>query len=251
MAALVAVETLALALLSVLVVGLLRSHAEILRRLHDLGVGLDDSHDGPAGRPVPVAPPSPRLAGEGAPAITGVTPFDEAVAVSPASRDTLLAFLTTGCTSCQAFWDALRDTAETPGGSRVVVVTRGPGDESVGTARRLAGGRVDVVMSSDAWRDYAVPGAPYFVQVASGRVAGEGTAKTWPQVLQLLDAAASDAAAAAPSNADQGPSGPWSTDAEREQRTDAELEAAGIRPGDPRLYHGPPGAADPTERRQD
>jgi hypothetical protein len=243
MAALVAVETLALALLSVLVVGLLRSHAEILRRLHDLGVNLDD--DAAASpRPVPVAPPSPRLAGEGAPAITGVTPFDEAVAVSPASRDTLLAFLTTGCTSCQAFWDALRDTAETPAGARVVVVTRGPGDESVGTARKLAGGRVDVVMSSDAWRDYAVPGAPYFVQVASGRVAGEGTAKTWHQVLQLLDAAGSDQGLA---GNNKGLTGPWSTDAEREQRIDAELDAAGIRPGDPRLYHRPADTAAPAQ----
>ena len=39
---LLAVETVVLALLTLLVIGLLRSHAEILRRLHDLGVDLDD-----------------------------------------------------------------------------------------------------------------------------------------------------------------------------------------------------------------
>ena len=45
-----AVETVALVLLTLLVAGLLRSHAEILRRLHALGAGLDpDARDaGPA-----------------------------------------------------------------------------------------------------------------------------------------------------------------------------------------------------------
>jgi hypothetical protein len=242
-----AVEALALALLSVLVVGLLRSHAEILRRLHELGAGLEDGHDhaGSPGGPVPVAPPSPRRQGEGAPDIDGVTPFDDAVALSPGSRHTLLAFLTTGCTSCLGFWEALRDVAVTPSGARVVVVTRGPGDESVGTARQLAGGRIDVVMSSDAWDAYAVPGAPYFVHVdgSTGRVSGEGTARTWDQVLQLLRAADTDAHAVA----GPGPgartgaemAGPWSSDAEREVRIDRDLQAAGILPGDPRLYHAP------------
>src|SRR5581483_4680242 len=39
--AIAVVEGLAIALLAVLVAGLLRSHAEILRSLHDLGAGLD------------------------------------------------------------------------------------------------------------------------------------------------------------------------------------------------------------------
>ena len=41
MAVLIAVETLVLVLLTLLVAGLLRSHAEILRRLHAIGAGLD------------------------------------------------------------------------------------------------------------------------------------------------------------------------------------------------------------------
>jgi len=237
-----AVEALALALLSVLVVGLLRSHAEILKRLHDLGAGLEDQGDPVGSRPVPVAPPSPRLRGEGAPDVHGVTPFDDAVALSPSARDTLLALLTTGCTSCLGFWEALRDTTRTPAGARVVVVTRGPGDESVGSARHLADGRIDVVMSSEAWADYAVPGAPYFVHVdgATGRVSGEGTAKTWDQVLKLLGAAQADHEADhdADHDADSGPAGPWASDADREARIDHDLQAAGILPGDPRLYHG-------------
>lgn len=238
MGALMAVEALALAVLGLLVVGLLRSHAEILRQLHDLGAGEHghDGHDG-HGRPaaVTLSPPSPRTSGEQAPAIVGVTPFDEAVTIAPgagagAGAGTVLAFLTTGCTSCLAFWDALK----APQSQRVVIVTRGPGDESVGSARRLAGPKpsVDVVMSSEAWADYGVPGAPYFVQVdgTTGRVTGEGTARTWDQVLHLLEEAGSD-------DVDDGPAGPWSTDAEREARIDRELENAGILPGDPRLYH--------------
>ena len=235
-----AVEALALAVLGLLVVGLLRSHAEILKLLHELGVSLDDdgsghAHAGQTRSPVTLSPPSPRVQGDAAPSVVGVTPFDEAVTVAPSSgeADTVLAFLTTGCTSCQSFWDSLRER-RSHGRRRVVVVTRGPGDESVGTARKLAGapGEIDVVMSSEAWSDYGVPGAPYFVHVSgrTGRVTGEGTGRTWDQVVELLDRADSD---------ESGPAGPWSTDAEREARIDRELEAAGIRPGDPRLYHEP------------
>ena len=42
MTAVVMIEAVVILLLAVLVVGLLRSHAEILRALHDLGVNLDD-----------------------------------------------------------------------------------------------------------------------------------------------------------------------------------------------------------------
>ena len=43
MVALITLLAVAVGLLSLLVVGLLRSHAEILRALHDLGVDLDPS----------------------------------------------------------------------------------------------------------------------------------------------------------------------------------------------------------------
>ena len=42
MTVLIVVQGLVILLLAVLVVGLLRSHAEILRALHDLGVNLED-----------------------------------------------------------------------------------------------------------------------------------------------------------------------------------------------------------------
>lgn len=246
MSALMAVQALALAVLGLLVVGLLRSHAEILRKLHELGINLDDetghAHARSTTSPVALSAPSPRTQGDAAPEVVGVTPFDEAVSIAPSAgdRDTVLAFLTTGCTSCLGFWEALKDRAAHRG-LRVVVVTRGPGDESVGAARKLVGTAtaLDVVMSSEAWQAYSVPGAPYFVSVraATGRVSGEGTGRTWDQVLDLLARADAD---------DTGPAGPWTTDAERETRIDRELEAAGILPGDPRLYHGGPEQEQPS-----
>ncbi|MGH9167441.1 MAG: hypothetical protein ACRD02_06400 [Acidimicrobiia bacterium] len=42
MVALMMLEAVVIGLLAVLVVGLLRSHAEILRKLHDLGLGEEE-----------------------------------------------------------------------------------------------------------------------------------------------------------------------------------------------------------------
>ncbi len=65
MTALVVALTAVVALLSLLVVGLLRSHAEILRRLHELGAGLDPDPEGTSPRtrrprPVQRVPRGPR-----------------------------------------------------------------------------------------------------------------------------------------------------------------------------------------------
>jgi hypothetical protein len=40
-------------------------------------------------------------------------------------------------------------------------------------------------MSSDAWTDYQVPGAPYFILV-DGAVRGEGVATTWEALASLV-----------------------------------------------------------------
>ena len=75
MTAIVSVETVLLVLLVVLVAGLLRSHAEILRRL-----GPDGSAARP--RPAPRVAPPPRSAARetaAAPALAGVTPAGDAI----------------------------------------------------------------------------------------------------------------------------------------------------------------------------
>lgn len=194
MRVLIGVETALLVLLSVLVAGLLRSHAEILRALHRLGVGLDDEgvgHHG-AGHAVrdPAARPDARAYD-----VSGVTPDDDAVHVGvlDGRQATLLAFLSSGCATCQPFWDGLRrGEPRLPDRVRVVAVTRGPGHESPAGVRALAPTTVPVVMSDAAWADYAVPRSPYFVYVAEGRVVGEGAARGWDQLRSLLARAGAD-----------------------------------------------------------
>jgi hypothetical protein len=221
--AILVVQAVALVLLGVLVAGLLRSHAEILRALHQLGVSLDDGEPAAVGGAVPTASaagsgrvrmgPTRGAAGSvtpigggestGEPAmdVTGVTARGSAlhVAVVGTPRTTLLAFLTSGCVTCGNFWAELSNARFSLPAyvDRLVVVTRGVDRESPAEVlARAPRDRADVVvvMSSEAWSDYRVPVSPYFVLVdgASGRVAGEGAAGSWPQLESLLVRAAAD-----------------------------------------------------------
>ena len=162
------------------------------------------------------------------------------MAVAPATSGglTLLAFLSTGCASCAGFWESFRrpDSLGLPPGTRLVVVTKGPEREIAGEVAPLAAPGLRVLMSSDAWTEYEVPGSPFFVLVdgTSGRRIGEGVANQLAQVAELVRRAESDARAfgpVGPPGRDVGLDGPA-----RESENDAELLAAGIRPGDPSLY---------------
>ena len=199
MTALVVALAVAVLLLAVLVAGLLRSHAEILRALHDLGAGLDLDRAGPG--PVPVTIDgvrTPRATGVPAPeAISGSSLDGESVAVAlSAGTDTLLAFLSSGCSTCQAFWEAFAsDDVEVAGGARLVVVTKDLDEESRSALTARAPRSALLLTSSRAWEDFEVPGSPYFVYVdATGRVVGEGSAATWPAVATLMGQAHDDAA---------------------------------------------------------
>ncbi len=247
MTALVVVEALAIILLGILVAGLLRSHAEILRSLHQLGVGLDDDHGhGDADFSVRPGIPEPGRASTPAHDLSGVTPDDQtvALAVVGAGHQTLLAFLSSGCTTCSSFWRAFGDEASLglPAGARLVIATKGPDDESESEIAKLAPAGVEVVMSSAAWDDYAVPGSPYFVYVdgPSGRIVGEGAATSWEQVSSLLSQALGDSKR-------RGSRARAHDDAVREARADRELTAAGIHPGHPSLYGAQPEPASESE----
>ena len=236
----VAVQAVAIVVLAVLVFGLLRSHAEILRTLHQLGAGTDPGGDAPpASRPAQVA----RSSTTGFD-VVGTTVDDEVrrIGVVGARQGTLLAFLSSGCFTCAGFWEAFRAGSglTVPGGARLVVVTKGPGEESVSRLRELAGADVPVVMSTAAWDDYEVPVAPYFVYVdgPSGRILGEGVAQTWEQVKSLWTQALDDAAGTR-----------RRSDVGTEARADRDLAQAGILPGHPSLHPAPGG--DPTGPRGD
>lgn len=241
MTAVVVVEAVALFLLGLLVIGLLRSHAEILRQLHQLGAGREDAAE-PTALDIPALRPGLGQARD----LSGTTPGDEAVAVGVVGveHDTLLAFLTSGCLTCDGFWKAFNEggEAELPEGTRLVAVTKGPGEESPAAVARLAPPDVPVVMSTQAWLDYQVPGSPYFVYVdgSPGRVVGEGTAVTWDQVLSLVGRAVEDRRRPNRAVASR------QQEASREARIDEELMAAGIYPGDPRLYP----SAEPDQAEQ-
>jgi hypothetical protein len=161
-------------------------------------------------------------------------------AITGRSGLTLLAFLTSGCSSCHFFWDAFAEpTLSVPGDARLIVVTKGAAAEQVGMVRKLAPDAVPVVMSSDAWDAYDVPVAPFFVLVdgASGAVVGEGAANDWQQVTALLHNALDDAGLLdRKGKLKVGAKIRPRADAEREQRVDRDLLAAGIQPGDPSLY---------------
>jgi hypothetical protein len=244
MTTIVTLEAIAIAILAVLVAGLLRAYAAVLQRLHQIDSGDGSPHPDSA---APVVHASSRSEWTEAFDVAGTTPTGESVVIRTVGvpRDTALLFLSTGCSSCAGFWEALRTpgVVRLPDAARLVVVTQGADYESPAEVRALAPPEFDVVLSSEAWSEYGVPGSPYVVLVdgATGRVRGEGTGQSWSQVAELLARGSGDAAYLT-----GGPSlvKPPS-DARREAYLDRELLAAGILPGDPRLY-----AADASEHRE-
>ena len=190
-----------------MLVGLLRSHAEILRRLPDAaGEPGDHEHpDGPSGSGAGSEAARPRMTthlpgprGTGGPVvdIVGATLDGAQMSVSPSKTDTLVAFLSSGCLTCKTFWDGLRaDQREPlPDDIRLLVVVKDREMESPSRLRELAPSDIPVLMSSQAWTDYDVAMSPYFLFVgaASGTVRSEGSASSWEQVRSLLRDAIED-----------------------------------------------------------
>jgi hypothetical protein len=238
--ALVIVSTFVVLVLGILVTGLLRSHADILRSLHELGAGVGDPAAAtPVAAPVTMVTPASSPALGVAPAIAGVTPTGDARAIAVDNNDdlTLLGFLSSGCTSCGAFWEALQDPGrlQLPDRTRVVIVTKGPDREVPSEVGARTTGRVPVVMSTDAWVDYQVPGSPFFVLVdgATGDKVGQGVASHVSQLAELVRRAEHDRGRAGGTRGrgEASLAGPA-----REAAADEVLAAAGILPGDPSLY---------------
>lgn len=230
MTALMIIQSIVVILLAVLVIGLLRSHAEILRALHAMGVGED------------LQPPArghrtraPDRSGRPASDVVGerLGGGNVRIAVTGVEHPTLLCFLSTGCSSCQAFWEAFRvGGARAPGAdTRLVVVSKGREAESESRLAALAPPDIPVVQSTEVWENYEVPVTPYFVLVdgPSGTVLGEGSGTRWEQVYGLMRQALDDAGIVA------GGDRARLTD-DGEFRADAELRRAGIGPGHPSLY---------------
>jgi hypothetical protein len=179
-----------------------------------------------------------------APALHGVTPAGDAVALDfaqGAGTLTLLAFLTTGCSTCAGFWETLAEP-QLPAGVETVIVAHGAERERVSRVAAMAPEGVAVVMSSQAWLDYEVPGAPYFV-LAERAILGEGVASTWPALASLVSDAIEEEREARGSlpvtrvgaTSSTGRAGAGAT---RARRIDDTLAAGGIGPDHPSLYPG-------------
>ena len=187
MTALVTVETLLLGMLLLLVAGLLRSHAEILRTLSSPGSRYggsdlpDEEHFGGV-----------REALE----FEGVTLAGEEILVSTIADKSrlLLAFLTSGCSSCRGIWHGLLHHADRlPPETSILVVTKDREEESISRLRKLGAADVPLVMSSPAWEAYRVPGSPYFVYLDGETVRGEGSADSWQGALGFIEDEIADA----------------------------------------------------------
>jgi hypothetical protein len=224
MTVVVVIEAVVIVLLLVLMAGLLKSHAEILRRLERLGAGDDG------------ATTAQRLRTTGlgmvpAEEVTGVDQSGSTVSVSltHGRGETLLSFLSTGCASCRVFWDELGGDVDLPTPrTRAVIVTKGPSAESPAKVAEVAPSRVKVVMSDEAWDEFKVPLTPYFMLIdGAGAVIGEGSATNMNHLLGLFRQ----------SSADANPVG--LNTRQRERFTDDQLSGSGIEPGDPSLYEDP------------
>ncbi len=253
MTALLIVETVILAVLCVLVAGLLRGYASVLRRLHQLDGGAAAQPGPPPFRtdsriPEPPATSATRIEGRAEWAeshdVDGISLHGEIASVRTVGveHDTILAFLSSNCEGCTGFWHELAEPGSwtTPQGSRLLVVTKGPEDESPSVLSQLCPDGVDLVMSSQAWADFEVPGSPYVVVAdgRTGRVKGEGSGTSFSQVGGLIRQSVEDSRHPA--------LGARKPDADRRRERDVDriLLAAGIGPQDPSLY----ASADQEER---
>jgi hypothetical protein len=224
------------ALLALLVAGLLRRHAEIVRALHDLGADIGSRS---VGSEVAARTPGSRAPTD----LIGTTAGGDAVSIGVvgARHSTLLAFLSSGCHTCAGFWEGFADAdaLDVPGDARLVIVTKDGGDESTSKIQELEPADAPVVMSSSAWEAYDVPVVPYFVFVdgPSRQIIGEGAAANWAQVKSLLGQALDDAGLVdGDGRYRRHARVRHRNGADREARVDYELLAAGIKPGDASLY---------------
>ena len=167
MTILVIIDAVVLLGIGLLVVALLASYAGLVERVN-LVEGRAPTRS--------LTPPqfSGLTGGSGEDALTveqlvGITPSGDEVFL-PASgidHDLLVAFLSSGCTSCGSLWEDLREhrLPNFPSYLRLVVVTRGSAEESPSAIAELAPTDLDVMMSSEVWQAFSTPGSPYFAYV--------------------------------------------------------------------------------------
>jgi hypothetical protein len=232
-------NTVGLILLGVLLAGLLRSHADVLTRLSRERRSSDSGFAMAPG----VAPVAGSRSLASTPSLTGKRLDGRPISVDlgPGAASVLLAFLSSGCSSCDHFWEAFRtDEDRSVGGAKVVIVTKDTSLESPSQLLKKAPPGFPLVMSTAAWTDFAVPTSPYFIFVDgdSGEIRGEGAASEWRQLRSLVEDAVADARLS--ENGKAGSEtldrGLFDSHPERIRQMDRALLGAGITPDHPSLW---------------
>ncbi|MEX2654244.1 MAG: hypothetical protein WD532_04345 [Acidimicrobiia bacterium] len=232
MLTLVIIEGIVILLLTVLVAGLLRSHADILRTLDRMGAGEGTS---PGGGGMALGPTRRSTDTVPTDAITGLTLDGQSrsIALTGTRGYVLAAFLSSGCSTCRPFWSSFDRELDLPHPDiRTVIVTKDAAEESTSELKTLAPRDLPVVMSSETWDAFRVPGTPYFqlIDAADGSVLGEGSAANWGRLLEMIRRAIGD---------EQAPGTMRRNTSQRLVDSDEELRRAGIDPGDEALYRKP------------
>jgi hypothetical protein len=243
---LVAALTVVVAIMTLFLLGLLRSLAEIQQRLAEREERGDPAPS-PFSTTLPdgVVPAPERVEEATLTAIDGLDPHLEPsrTAVADVPHPYLLvAFLGTTCFTCLDIWrdmieagDDARTVAAGDDVASVMIVLKGREHENLGKARALAAETaVPVVFSTQAWTDLEVPGSPYFTLIATAdaRVVGAGSAQTWEQLRSLAGDGMLELSIAAGSARNGGSGRGYRSIIESE---DAELKRGGIYPGHPSL----------------
>ena len=189
----------------------------------------------PASRAPESAPPrgaAPRP-GRDAPALTGTTPDGDAVSARRSTgrgAPTLLAFLTSGCSTCAGFWATLAEPRLPGRASQTVIVTHGAERERPAKLRELApGGGAGRDVLAGLGRTTASPASPYFVLVDGDdprRGRRDDVARRSPR------SSATRSRTSARVGRRRGPSAP------ARAASTTTLAAAGIGPDHPSLYPG-------------
>ena len=183
-----------------------------------------------------------------------MTPAGDARAVAVDNSDhlTLLGFLSSGCTSCAAFWDALQEPGrlQLPDRTRVVIVTKGPDREVPAEVQARTTGRVP---GGDVHRRLGrLPGARAHPSSCSstappGARSGRGWPATWGS-WPSWSGGPSTTGGAVDTGRGRGDGAAWTARGARRRPTRC-CAAAGILPGDPSLYPRTLDDVFPTARR--
>ncbi len=178
MTILVVAGAVVIGLLAMLVIGLTRKNAEVLRRLEAAERTAEVSPTGAEARDI---------------AGMGLNGKVVGVRVHEPGRSTLLAFMSTTCSNCGRFWKAFSDTEAiaTLGDTRLIIVTYGTEHEVPTEIAEVAAPEIPLVMSSIAWNTYGIPGSPYFVMIsgATGLITAKDSAGDWDDLLALVGSA--------------------------------------------------------------